>query len=170
MSTTQSATSPPIAPTQPASATAPGPPTGRRSMFRPGRILALAVIVGLVAVGFVPVMSWIEYRRNHSITDDVFVEAHIVNVAPQVVSGRLLRYLVDENDQVVQGQVVAELDPIPYRDKVNIAQARWNRPRPSWPASVPTSTGSANRCRLRSRSHDARSPRQCQTGPKPRNR
>jgi multidrug resistance efflux pump len=72
------------------------------------------VIVGLVVVAFVPVMNWIDYRRNHSITDDVFVEAHIVNVTPQVVSGRLLQYLVDENDQVVQGQVVAELDPIPY--------------------------------------------------------
>ena len=124
MSTIQSATTPSIAPINAASTTASSPPTGRRSLFRPGRILALAAVVGLVAVGSVPVMSWIEYRRNHSITDDVFVEAHIVNVAPQVVSGRLLRYLVDENDQVVQGQVVAELDPIPYRDKVNIAQAQ----------------------------------------------
>ena len=69
-------------------------------------------------------MSWIEYRLDHSITDDVFVEAHIVNVAPQLVSGRLMRYHVDENDQVVQGQVVAEIDPIPYQDKVNIARAQ----------------------------------------------
>ena len=84
----------------------------------------MAAAVTLVAVAFVPVMSWIEYRRNHSITDDVFVEAHIVNVAPQLVSGRLMRYHVDENDQVVQGQVVAEIDPIPYQDKVNIARAQ----------------------------------------------
>ena len=124
MSTTPSATTPSVAPTHAAPTTASGPPTGRRSMFRPGRILALAVVVGLVAVAFVPVMSWIEYRRNHSITDDVFVEAHIVNVAPQLVSGRLMRYHVDENDQVVQGQVVAEIDPIPYQDKVNIARAQ----------------------------------------------
>ena len=48
-------------------------------------------------------MSWIEYRRNHSITDDAFVEAHIVNVAPQLVSGRIVRFLVDENDRVVPG-------------------------------------------------------------------
>ncbi len=78
----------------------------------------------MIAIGLPAALSWIEYRRNHSITDDVFVEAHIVNVAPQVVSGRLLRYLVDENDQVVQGQVLAEIDPMPYRDKVNIAQAQ----------------------------------------------
>jgi membrane fusion protein (multidrug efflux system) len=69
-------------------------------------------------------LNWVEYRRTHSITDDAFVEAHIVNVAPEVVSGRLIRYQVDENDQVVQGQIVAEIDPIPYRDKVNISRAQ----------------------------------------------
>jgi membrane fusion protein (multidrug efflux system) len=69
-------------------------------------------------------MSWVEYRRNHSITDDAFVEAHIVNIAPEMVSGRLVRYLVDENDRVVQGQIVAEIDPIPYLDKVNILRAQ----------------------------------------------
>ena len=41
-------------PSHAASTTASGPPTGRRSMFRPGRILALAVVVGLVAVGWRP--------------------------------------------------------------------------------------------------------------------
>jgi membrane fusion protein, multidrug efflux system len=109
---------------QAATTTASGPRAGRGNWFRPGRLLALAVVVAIVALAFAPVMSWIEYRRRHSITDDVFVEAHIVNVAPQLVSGRLMRYLVDENDEVLKGQVVAEIDPIPYRDKVNIAKAQ----------------------------------------------
>jgi membrane fusion protein, multidrug efflux system len=100
------------------------PPAARRSRFRPGRLFALAVVVGLGAVGSVPVMNWIKFRRNHSITDDAFVEAHIVNVAPQLVSGRIIRFLVDENDRVRQGQVVAEVDPIPYSDKVNIVRAQ----------------------------------------------
>ena len=69
-------------------------------------------------------LRWVDYRRTHSITDDAFVEAHIVNVAPQLVSGRIIRFLADENDRVAQGQVVAEIDPIPYRDKVNIARAQ----------------------------------------------
>ena len=46
-----------------------------------------------------------------------------------MVSGRLVRYRVDENDQVVQGQVVAEVDPIPYRDKVNVARAQFDAAR-----------------------------------------
>ncbi len=69
-------------------------------------------------------IAWVEYQRTHSITDDAFVEAHIVNVAPQLVSGRIIRFLADENDRVAQGQVVAEIDPIPYRDKVNVARAQ----------------------------------------------
>jgi membrane fusion protein (multidrug efflux system) len=69
-------------------------------------------------------MGWIAYRRGHSITDDAFVEAHIVNVAPQLVSGRIVRFLADENDRVEKGQVLAEIDPVPYRDKVRVAQAQ----------------------------------------------
>jgi membrane fusion protein (multidrug efflux system) len=124
MSTIQSAQTPSSKESHADATTTSGPPVGVKKRFRPGRLLALAVVVGLVAVGFVPMMSWVEYRRTHSITDDAFVEAHIVNVAPEVVSGRLIRYQVDENDQVVQGQVVAEIDPIPYRDKVNISRAQ----------------------------------------------
>ena len=69
-------------------------------------------------------LRWVDFRRTHSITDDAFVEAHIVNVSPQMVSGRIIRFLADENDRVSQGQVVAEIDPIPYRDKVNLAKAQ----------------------------------------------
>ena len=101
-----------------------GQPVSRRHLFRTGRLIALAAFAGLVTLGFIPVMSWIQFRRNHSITDDAFVEAHIVNVGPQVVSGRIIRFLADENDRVSQGQVVAEVDPIPYRDKVNISRAQ----------------------------------------------
>jgi membrane fusion protein (multidrug efflux system) len=68
--------------------------------------------------------SWWSYRLTHSITEDAFVEAHIINIAPQTVSGHLVRFLVEENDQVQQGQVLAEIDPVPYRDQVNIAQSK----------------------------------------------
>jgi membrane fusion protein (multidrug efflux system) len=122
MSTIQSAQGPP---SSPAPATTPSaPPADRRSGFRPGRLLALVALIAAAALGLPVLMGWVHYRRTHSITDDAFVEAHIVNVAPQVVSGRIIRFLADENDRVAQGQVVAELDPIPYRDKVNVARAQ----------------------------------------------
>jgi membrane fusion protein (multidrug efflux system) len=69
-------------------------------------------------------IHWWGYRLSHSITDDAFVEAHIVNVAPQTVSGHLVRFLVEENDPVEQGQLLAEIDPVPYRDQVNIARSK----------------------------------------------
>ncbi|MGP0062848.1 MAG: biotin/lipoyl-binding protein [Isosphaeraceae bacterium] len=99
-------------------------PAMHRNWFRPGRLLALAFLIALIAVSVPVARSWVNYRRTHSITDDAFVEAHIVNIAPQRVSGRIVQFLVEEDDRVVQGQVVAEVDPIPYRDKVNLARAQ----------------------------------------------
>jgi len=69
-------------------------------------------------------VHWWTYRLSHSITDDAFVEAHIINVAPEMVSGRIVRFLVDENDKVEQGQVLAEIEPVHYRDQVEQAQGK----------------------------------------------
>jgi membrane fusion protein (multidrug efflux system) len=81
----------------------------------------LLILAGL-AIPFA--YFWWSDRLIHSITDDAFVEAHIVNIAPQSVSGHLIRYLVEENDRVEQGQVLAEIDPVPYRDQVEVARSK----------------------------------------------
>src|SRR5215475_14557207 len=89
---------------QPAPATPPPPKRRLSRILWLGGLLALAVLA-------VPVLaSWWSYRQTHSITEDAFVEAHIVNVAPQTVSGHVVRFSVAENDRVVQGQVLAEID------------------------------------------------------------
>ncbi|HET6323377.1 MAG TPA: HlyD family secretion protein [Planctomycetaceae bacterium] len=75
------------------------------------------VVIALLA-------RWVIFRATASITDDAFIEAHIVNVAPQAVSGRLVRCLVDENDHVEQGQLLAEIDPVTYRDQVELARSK----------------------------------------------
>jgi membrane fusion protein (multidrug efflux system) len=67
---------------------------------------------------------WWSYRVEHSITDDAFVEAYIINVAPEMVSGRIVRFLVEENDHVEQGQVLAEIEPVHYRDQVEQARGK----------------------------------------------
>jgi membrane fusion protein, multidrug efflux system len=69
-------------------------------------------------------IHWFTFRLSHSITDDAFVEAHIVNIAPEMVSGRIVRFLVEENDQVEQGQVLAEIEPVHYRDQVEQARGK----------------------------------------------
>src|SRR6266481_676817 len=69
-------------------------------------------------------IHWWGYRLSHSITEDAFVEAHIINVAPEMVSGRVVRFLVEENDQVKEGQALAEIEPIHYRDQVEQARGK----------------------------------------------
>jgi membrane fusion protein (multidrug efflux system) len=81
-------------------------------------------LLALVAVAAPFILFWAYQRRSHSSTDDAFVEAHIVNVAPEMVSGRIVRFLVEENDRVVQGQVLAEIDPVHYQDQVNLARSK----------------------------------------------
>jgi membrane fusion protein (multidrug efflux system) len=71
-------------------------------------------------------VHWWTSRLSQSVTDDAFVEAHIVNVAPEMVSGRIVRFLVDENDRVEQGQVLAEVEPVHYRDQVEQARGKFD--------------------------------------------
>jgi membrane fusion protein, multidrug efflux system len=124
---TANETAPPPHPTPAAAPPAPPapPPPAARPWSKVLRTLILAVILlALVVAGSPFAYEWVQYRRSHSITDDAFVEAHIVNVAAQSVSGHIVRFLVDENERVEQGQVVAEIDPVTYRDQVAVARAK----------------------------------------------
>jgi membrane fusion protein (multidrug efflux system) len=107
---------PQVVPPQPSPAAPQEHPPRRNALWLGGLSLLL------VAVAFAG--YWVYYRFTHSITDDAFVEAHIVNVAPEMVSGRLVRYRVEENDPVKQGQVLAEIEPVHYRDQVELARGK----------------------------------------------
>ena len=115
---------PPVAKAAPESLPVQVPVQGSHFSRNKGRIAVLASLIAIGAVGFDALVGWINYRGAHSITDDAFVEAHIVNVAPESVSGRIVRLLVDENDRVKRGQLLAEVDPVPYRDKVDLAASK----------------------------------------------
>jgi membrane fusion protein, multidrug efflux system len=108
-----------VAPTQQPASVA--PPSQRKWISRAFRLGGLLVVA---AVALILVSAWWGYRESHSITEDAFVEAHIVNIAPQTVSGHIARLLVEENDHVEQGQLLAEIDSTPYRDQVNIARSK----------------------------------------------
>src|SRR5262245_39971772 len=104
----------------PPPSTSPAPPTKGFAT----RIMKWFVLIAVAAVAVALVAWWGKDRANTSMTDDAFIEAHIVNIAPQSVSGHLVRYLVDENDHVEQGQLLAEIDPVPYRDQVDLARSK----------------------------------------------
>jgi membrane fusion protein (multidrug efflux system) len=89
------------------------------------RWLRLGALVVLMLLVVTPLaVLWAVYRSTHSISDDAFVKTHVVNIAPQEVSGHLVRYVVQEGDEVVAGQLLAEIDPVPYREQVWLLQAK----------------------------------------------
>jgi membrane fusion protein (multidrug efflux system) len=102
------------------------PPVSPPSQHPPRlvRWAAWLVVASAAAAAIYFGFHWWTYRLSNSVTEDAFVEAHIVNVAPEMVSGRIVRFLVDENDRVEQGQVLAEIEPIHYRDQVEQAQGK----------------------------------------------
>jgi membrane fusion protein (multidrug efflux system) len=109
-------------PASPANAPAPPATTPEKKWWEPSWRLALLAVLGIVVV--VLIARWAIHRATSSMTDDAFIEAHIVNIAPEAVSGRLVRYPVDENDHVESGQLLAEIDPISYRDQVALAKSK----------------------------------------------
>src|SRR4029450_12834420 len=124
MSQTPSPQSPPPAPPpqSPPSTAATGKTDNRLSWLK--RHLTIVVFAVTAVVALLLLVPWVHERRTHSITDDGFVESHIVNVAPEMVSGRIVRFLVDENDSVEQGDIIAEIDAVPYQDRVKLAQTK----------------------------------------------
>jgi membrane fusion protein, multidrug efflux system len=99
------------------------PPATPRRRWLPRLLWLVGLLVVAAVVAPFAYAFWSQ-RLSHSITEDAFVEAHIVNVAPQSVSGHIVRFLVEENERVDQGKVLAEIDPVPYRDQVNIARSK----------------------------------------------
>jgi membrane fusion protein, multidrug efflux system len=61
-------------------------------------------------------------------TDDAFIDGHVTQIAPQV-AGRVARVLVEDNQFVNAGQVLAQIDPSDYevklqQERANLASAQ----------------------------------------------
>src|ERR1700730_7250506 len=123
--TSENSHAPPTAPVSPTPQAVPAPdPAPSPHPLRRFRWAAWSAAGGVaIVVGYFGI-HWFTYRLSNSFTDDAFVEAHIVNVAPEMVSGRIVRFLVEENDQVKEGQVLAEIEPVHYRDQVEQARGK----------------------------------------------
>jgi membrane fusion protein (multidrug efflux system) len=111
----------PVPPTPPAVAPAAAAPPRRPHLVR-WAVWCAAGGVAVVAAYFG--LQWWTDRQSQSITDDAFVEAHIINVAPEMVSGRIVQFRVEEDDRVEQGQLLAEVEPVHYRDQVEQARGK----------------------------------------------
>jgi membrane fusion protein (multidrug efflux system) len=80
-------------------------------------VLALAVVLGIAWA----VQAYL-YGRNHATTDDATLQGHISPVIPRV-GGYVAKVLVDDNQQVEEGQLLAVFDAAPQKLAVERAQA-----------------------------------------------
>lgn len=79
----------------------------------------IAAVVGVLVLAAM-VGYYFEFLAPYQTTDDAFVEAHVTTVSPRV-PGFVTKLLVQDNQQVSEGEVLVELDPKDY--EVRVAQA-----------------------------------------------
>ena len=63
---------------------------------------------------------------THESTDDAFIAAHVVSVAPRV-SGQIAAVHVNDNEMVRSNELLVEIDPAPYQAALNQAAAKKNQ-------------------------------------------
>lgn len=81
------------------------------------------VVAGVVAIGAGVVgVPWASEALNTVSTDDAYVNGHATLVAARV-GGQVARVLVDDNNRVRKGDLLAQLDKEPYEVQLGIAQA-----------------------------------------------
>ena len=91
---------------------------GIRSHGRLARLIALLIILcGVAAVAYA-------VRRSAALpsTDDASIDADVVHVAA-LVGGRISELPVSENMQVAKGDLLFQIDPVPYRLSLDQAKA-----------------------------------------------
>jgi membrane fusion protein (multidrug efflux system) len=93
-----------------------------RKATRKRKLVAGAIGVVVLAVLLVVGIPWIEEMLNTVSTDDAYVNGHVTFVAPRV-AGQIARVLVDDNNRVKKGDLLAELDKEPYQVAVSEKQA-----------------------------------------------
>jgi len=97
-------------------------PAKARNSMRKRRLLAGVLGAAVLAVVLVFGIPWVEDLLSTASTDDAFVNGHVTFVAPRV-PGQISRVLVDDNNRVRKGDLLAELDKEPYRIAVSEKQA-----------------------------------------------
>ena len=94
------------------------PPPAARNHKRRLAILVGAVVLALVAA---VIVYYVRFIAPYESTDDAFIEGHVTIVSPRV-SGPVVRLLVQDNQEVKEGDPLFEIDPRDYDTK--LAQTR----------------------------------------------
>jgi membrane fusion protein (multidrug efflux system) len=109
----------PVPQAEPAPPPAPAAAAPARGGKKRRVLLGVGAVV-VLAVATLATRAWL--TRGDVATDDAFVEADVVAVAPRV-GGTVARVLVAENAKVTRGQPLLELDDADYQVRVRQAAA-----------------------------------------------
>jgi membrane fusion protein, multidrug efflux system len=83
-------------------------------------LIPVIIIIAIIAV-YVGILN----ASNYESTDDAYVETHTVQVAPKV-SGQIIQMYVTDNQQVKEGDLVAQIDPVDYQTKLAEISAKYD--------------------------------------------
>src|ERR1700691_761222 len=87
-------------------------------VYLAGRILGLAIVMGAIVAGVYVLRLYYLYPR----TDDAYVRANVVGLAPHV-SGPIVDLPIRDNQHVAKGALLFVVDPRPYQSALERAEA-----------------------------------------------
>ncbi|SEQ53412.1 membrane fusion protein, multidrug efflux system [Faunimonas pinastri] len=85
-------------------------------------IIVAAVVILVIALIVGAVLWWL-HARNYENTDDAFIDTRSVTISAQV-AGAVTAVLVNDNQQVKKGDVLAKIDPRDYQSSLAQADAQ----------------------------------------------
>lgn len=84
-------------------------------------LIPFGIVLFFIIFGIYSFINSLSYQS----TDDAFVEGRLVQIAPKV-SGQVISLNVDDNDFVHKGDLLLEIDPRDFQNKVNELQSSLN--------------------------------------------
>ena len=111
---------PPASESVPPERKAPPPPSRPPAQKRKLLLGAVGAVVLAALLGFG--IPYVHHALTTVSTDDAYVNGHVTFVAPRV-AGQVARVLVDDNNRVRKGDLIAELDKEPYEIAVSEKEA-----------------------------------------------
>lgn len=93
---------------------------------RPVKGRKRAITLCFIAVAAIGIGFFVADALKYQSTDDAYVETTTVSVAPKV-SGEIVKVYITDNQPIKEGDLIAEIDPVDYKIKLDGASARYEK-------------------------------------------
>src|SRR5262245_14162190 len=94
-------------------------PIEKVPLFRRRNVVFVTTAIAILAIAYVATVFF--HQLTHESTDDAFIDAHVISVAPKI-AGLVSAVKVNDNQLVGKGDLLVEIDP---RDlEATVAQKR----------------------------------------------